>query len=381
MKILTISKLFFLLTGFLFALFAIRTIGVEVYGETTFIIGLLYVFDFIFSGKNEINILKSKSKSLSSDIIKSLLKGSSIFFLFLFVLSFFLSNVFSNYLFFYPIISWLSGMQAVFQMHINKNYELKFLAYNNLLIGIFNLSIGILLIYFFNEIGYFISISLSLLISVLYYLSKFKLSFKDVILSKPLYFWNNKASFIFSSFSITSFGDVLPIFVKFYFDSYILGIYMISVKIIKTGLNFIANLYANYIIKSNIKIKSLIKITYASLSIYILILLAYYYIKEISYFIDLIKMIIGVKDSQAFINYSIYFVSIFFLDSIVIALSPLLIRLNAKIIIILRIIHISTLSCMLYSKNLTLENFSLIISLAIFISLFFVPIYTKHKQE
>ena len=156
---------------------------------------------------------------------------------------------------------------------------------------------------------------------------------------------------------------------------------MISVKIIKTGLNFIANLYANYIIKSNIKIKSLIKITYASLSIYILILLAYYYIKEISYFIDLIKMIIGVKDSQAFINYSIYFVSIFFLDSIVIALSPLLIRLNAKIIIILRIIHISTLSCMLYSKNLTLENFSLIISLAIFISLFFVPIYTKHKQE
>jgi len=80
MKILTISKLFFLLTGFLFALFAIRIIGVEVYGETTFIIGLLYVFDFIFSGKNEINILKSKSKLLSSDLIKSLLKGSSIFF-------------------------------------------------------------------------------------------------------------------------------------------------------------------------------------------------------------------------------------------------------------------------------------------------------------
>ncbi|MAJ89901.1 MAG: hypothetical protein CMD08_01300, partial [Flavobacteriales bacterium] len=312
MKILTISKLFFLLTGFLFALFAIRIIGVEVYGETTFIIGLLYVFDFIFSGKNEINILKSKSKLLSSDLIKSLLKGSSIFFLVLFILSIFLSKVFSDYIFFYPIISWLSGMQAVFQMHINKNYKLKFLAYNNLFIGIFNLSIGLLLIYFFKEIGYFISISLSLLLSVLYYLSKFNLNFKDILISKPLYFWNNKASFIFSSFSITSFGDVLPIFVKFYFNSYILGIYMISVKIIKTGFSFIANLYANYLIKSNIKIKSLIKITYVSLFTYILILLTYNYIKEISYFIDLINMIIGVKDSQAFINYSIYFVSIFF---------------------------------------------------------------------
>lgn len=301
MKYLTLSKIYFIFCGLLFTIFSARLIGIEKYGETLFAIGLCYTFDFIFSGKYEINILKSKSKTKATDIVNSIVKGSFILWFFIFIISIILTIVYSYRFYFFPLISLLSGLQAIFQMDINKNYDLKYLGFNNILVGTFTVSIGSLLVYFFNENGYFYSILSSLFLSVFFYSSKIDISIKKIYDVKPLYIWNNKFSNIISSFSLTSFGDVLPIFIKVYFDSYILGIYQLSVKFIKTGLFFVANLSGNYLIKMNYKVKVFTRYTFFSLFLYLIVMLVYSYFYKMEFFNNVVSIFIN-KDSTSFIE-------------------------------------------------------------------------------
>ena len=361
----------------MFTVFSVRLLGVEKYGETVFVIGLCYTFDFIFSGKYEINILKSKTKA--TDIVNSIGKGSFILWFFIFIISLILTIVYSYSFYFFPLIALLSGLQAIFQMDVNKNYNLKYLGYNNILVGTFTLSIGSFLVYFFNENGYFYSIISSLFLSVSYYSTKIDISFKKIYKVKPLYFWNNKLTNIISSFSLTSFGDILPIFIKIYFDSYILGIYQISVKFIKTGLFFMANLLSNYFIKMNYKIKVFPRYIFLSLLLYLIVLFVYSCFYKMDFISSFVNIFIG-EDSSLFIEYSIYFLSIFLLDSIVVSTSSFLIRLNVNFLTLIRVFQLSSFLFILFFNKLSLELVSLIISISMILSLVFSSYYIKKNN-
>ena len=365
--------------GLFFTVFSVRLLGVEKYGETVFAIGLCYTFDFIFSGKYEINILKSKSKTKATDIVNSIGKGSFILWFFIFIISLILTIVYSYSFYFFPLIALLSALQAIFQMDVNKNYDLKYLGFNNILVGTFTLSIGSLLVYFFNENGYFYSIISSLFLSVFYYSSKIDISFKKIYNVKPMYFWDNKLSNIISSFSKTSFGDVLPIFIKIYFDAYILGMYQLSVKFIKTGIFFIANLLGNYFIKMNYKIKVFPRYIFFSLSLYFIVLFVYSYFYKMDFINRFVNIFIG-EDSSSFIEYSIYFLSIFLLDSIVVATSPFLIRFNVNFLTLIRVFQLSSFLFILFFNKLSLELVSLIISISMVLSLVFSSYYIKKSN-
>jgi hypothetical protein len=378
MKFLTFSKIYFIFSGLLFTVFSARILGVEKYGETVFAIGLCYTFDFIFSGKYEINILKSKIKA--TEIVNPIVKGSFILCFFIFIISLILTVIYSYNFYFYPFISLLSGLQAILQMDVNKNYDLKYLGFNNILVGTFTVSIGSLLVYFFNETGYFYSILSSLFLSVFFYSSKIDISFKKIYNVKPLYFWNNKLSNVISSFSLTSFGDVLPIFIKVYFDSYVLGIYQLNVKFIKTGLFFVANLFGNYLIKMDYKVKVFTRYTFFSLLLYLIVMLGYSYFYKMEFFNNVVSIFID-EDSSSFIEYSIYFLSIFLLDSIVISTSSLLIRHNVNFLTLIRVFQLSTFLFILFFNKLTLELVSLIISVSMILSLLFSSYYIKKNQK
>ena len=376
MKLLTLSKIYFILSGLLFTVLALRLLGVEEYGETVFAIGLCYTFDFIFSGKYEINILRSKSKNDASEIVNGIGRGSFFIFIFIFIISVILTIVYNYHFYFFPLITVLSGLQAILQMDVNKNYDLKYLVLNNILVGTFTLTIGLFLVYFFREVGYFCSIISSLLLSVLFYSSKTDLSINRMRNVKPLYFWNNKLSNIISSFSKTSFGDILPIFIKIYFDAYILGIYLLSVRFIKTGLFFIANLFGNYLIKMNYKIKVFTRYALCSLLTYIILMIIYGFFYKLEFFNNFVSIFID-KDSTSFIEYSIYFLSIFLLDSIFIGTSSLLIRSNVNFLTINRIFHLSSFLIIFLFNKLTLELVSLFISLSMILSLLFSSFYIR----
>jgi len=376
MKLLTLSKIYFILCGLLFTVFAVRQLGIAEYGETVFAIGLCYSFDFIFSGKYEINILRSKSKNNATEIVNAIGKGSFVVFMFIFMISLILSIVNSYHFYFFPLIALLSALQAILQMDVNKNYNLKYLGFNNVLVGTFTLSIGTLLVYLFKVSGYFYYVIFSLLLSVLFYSSKTEIGFNKMRNIKPLYFWNNKLSNIISSFSKTSFGDILPIFIKLYFDSYILGIYQLSVKFIKTGIFFFANLFGHYLIKMNYKVKEFTKYAFFSLLLYVIIILLYSYCYKSDFFYNLVSIVIR-DDSSAFIEYSIYFLSIFLLDSIVISTSSLLIRYNDNLLILIRVFQLSFLLFIFLFNKLPLELVSSIISFSMILSLVFSSYYIK----
>ena len=366
--------------GLFFTVFSVRLIGVEKYGETVFAIGLCYTFDFVFSGKFEINILQSKSRSKASEIVNSIGKGSFILWVFIFIVSLILSSIYSYRFYFFPIISLLSGLQAIFQMDVNKNYNLRYLGLNNLLVGTFTASIGSLLVYFFNQSGYFYSIISSLFLSVFYYSSKIDISFQKIHAVKPLYFWNNKLVNIVSSFSKTSFGDILPIFIKLYFDSYILGIYQLSVKFIKTGLFFMANLFSNYLIKMNYNVKVYFRYTFYSLLLYFIVMLVYSYFYKMPFFNNFVSVFID-KDSSSFIKYSICFLSIFLLDSIVLGTSSLIIRYNVNFLSLIRAFQLCSFIFILLFNKLTLESVSFIISANFIMSLVFSSYYIKRSRQ
>ena len=378
MKFLTFSKVYFIICGLLFTVFSARILGIEKYGDTVFIIGLLYTFDFIFSGKNEINVLISNDQA--TDLLNSIIKGSFILCFFIFIISLIFSYFFRFNFFIFPFISLFSGLQAILQMDINKNYDLKYIGLNNLLVGTFTISIGSLLVYFFNETGYYYSILTSLFLSVVFYSSKSEISLKNIYSSKPLYFWNNKLENIISSFSLTSLGDILPIFIKIYFDSYILGIYMLSVKFIKTGLFFIANLLGNYFVKMNFKLKLFPRYIFLSLSLYFTLMLVYGYCYKTSFFNEFVKIFIG-DDSSSFIEYSLFFLSIFLLDSIVVAISSFLIRFSVNALTLVRVFHLSSFLFILLFDKLSIGLVSSVLSVNMIISLLFFSFYIKKNQR
>ena len=67
------------------------------------------------------------------------------------------------------MISFFSGLQAIFQMKINKFYNLKKIAINNFLVGLLYFTLHPYLISFYNDIGYLIGVLFILFISVLHY--------------------------------------------------------------------------------------------------------------------------------------------------------------------------------------------------------------------
>ena len=207
-----------------------------------------------------------------------------------------------------------------------------------------------------------------IILSVLYYKIKIDINIRRMLASKPLFFWNNKLSNIISSFSLTSFGDILPIFIKLYFDSFLLGIYQLSVKFIKTGLFFTSNILGNYIINKNFSVSNkLFKFQLYGLFVYVVFMTIYFFIYETELFYDLTYIILG-DNARLFIEYSIYFLSIFLLDAIIIALSSFYIRLNVNYLTFMRLIQLSPLLIFILFRDF---NFSINL-VTIILSIFFI---------
>ena len=322
---LSISRFYFIISGFFIITLAAQNISIESFGILTLAVGLCYTFDFVFSGKFDLNILKSNSKN--SFKINQVIKGASI--LLLFILLFFTSiSLLSglDYLIIFPLISYFSALQAVFQMEINRNYVLKYLAINSYIVGTFNFIFGALLILNFKELGYLICVLISIMLSVFYYYIILKLNF-NFFRTSPFFCWNNSLNKIMTSFSITGLNEFIPVFIKVYYGDVLLGIYQLCSKYIKTPLFFISNILANYFISSDTKLKSFFKANVYLYTLIFLLSLFYSFLIRLDLFEPILTLILkGNKDF--FIKNSIFLINIFMIDSLILSMSSIYIRKN-----------------------------------------------------
>lgn len=322
---LSISRFYFIISGFFIITLAAQNISIESFGILTLAVGLCYTFDFVFSGKFDLNILKSNSKN--SLKINQVIKGASI--LLLFILLFFTSiSLLSglDYLIIFPLISYFSALQAVFQMEINRNYVLKYLTINSYIVGTFNFIFGALLILNFKELGYLICVLLSIMLSVFYYYIILKLNF-NFFRTSPFFCWNNSLNKIMTSFSITGLNEFIPVFIKVYYGDVLLGIYQLCSKYIKTPLFFISNILANYFISSDTKLKSFFKANVYLYTLIFLLSLFYSFLIRLDLFEPILTLILkGNKDF--FIKNSIFLINIFMIDSLILSMSSIYIRKN-----------------------------------------------------
>ena len=155
---------------------------------------------------------------------------------------------------------------------------------------------------------------------------------------------------------------------------------MLSVKFIKTGLFFIANLLGNYFVKMNFKLKLFPRYIFLSLSLYFTLMLVYGYCYKTSFFNEFVKIFIG-DDSSSFIEYSLFFLSIFLLDSIVVAISSFLIRFSVNALTLVRVFHLSSFLFILLFDKLSIGLVSSVLSVNMIISLLFFSFYIKKNQR
>ena len=125
LKLLTLSKLFLLLGGLFSTIISIKNFDLETYGNLVFVVALSYFIDMFFSGKFDINILKSDKADYL--FLSKIVKGSFIILIFTSPLIFIFLFL-DNFFMFLPLIAFVSGIQSIFQILVNK-FFLKFDAY------------------------------------------------------------------------------------------------------------------------------------------------------------------------------------------------------------------------------------------------------------
>ena len=323
---LSISRLYFIISGFFIITLAAQNISIESFGILTLAVGLCYTFDFVFSGKFDLNILKSNSKN--SLKINQVIKGASILLL-LFILLFFtpislISGL--DYLIIFPLISYFSALQAVFQMEINRHYDLKYLAINSYIVGTFNFIFGTILIISFKEFGYLLCVLFSILLSVAYYYMTLNLNL-NFFRTSPFFCWNNSLNNIMTSFSKTGLNEFIPVFIKFFYGDMLLGVYQLCSKYLKTPLFFTANILANYFISRDTKLKSYFNTNIYLYALILLVSIIYSFLIRLDLFDPILNFVLR-DNKDLFITNSIFLIIIFLIDASILSMSSIYIRKN-----------------------------------------------------
>lgn len=208
-------------------------------------ISLSYILDFIFSGKNEVFILKNE-RLTSLLRLTGVIKGSLRL---LIVLMMIIVLVEPMYLWI-VIISFLSGIQSLGLMFLNKHENIVAYTMNIFLSSTLTLLVSLFCFLFELSYGPLIVGVFVLLVSVLHAIVIVKPKWSS---SRKYYLTDSPLSFYLTSHLMTAHNDVFGLLVMYGAGPATYAIYGISLKFIRTPLNLLYSTINNMLISGNWK--------------------------------------------------------------------------------------------------------------------------------
>lgn len=235
-KILS-ARAYYFISGTIFTLYAVKVLGLAVYGRLAFIAGLAYTFSFSFSLKFENSIFRDRrvSDKQIEKVLFLALRNVFMGVLILCITSIFIELDFDQLLV-AIFLSFVTGLNVLFVQIINLKISSVTSTIPLILQGTAYILIGIPCISLFER-SYLIILLVSNAIPLLYMLIMLGVRPRDN--SEIVFTMNN----LLQGFSKTAFVDLAPITLRYFALFEVIGVFQLMNKFIRIPLNQLLSSY------------------------------------------------------------------------------------------------------------------------------------------